>query len=253
MFKNSRFALLSVVLCLVVLALGPVASVRADDWDKKTLVTFGFPVRVPGVVLPAGVYMFEIVDLKADRSVVRVTNEEGTKVYATVIAIRDFRLETTEETTLVFGESPANIPAPLVSWFYPGKQYGYEFVYPALTTAAAAAGPARRISNLERELWEIEELADYGVFEPAAREIGDLSKVPSLERELREIEPPAILETEPFNPETAPFLIHPEPAIVVAPLPEELPAELPRTASPAALLGLIGLLSVIGAFALRHG
>jgi hypothetical protein len=248
MFKNELFAILSVVLCLFVISLVAVPGVHADDWDKKTLVTFGHPVKVPGLVLPAGAYMFEVMDLKADRSVVRITNEEGTIVYATVLAIRDFRTEATEDTKLTFHEVPANVILPLRSWFYPGKNYGYEFVYPESELTAIVPAPvARGPSKLERELWEIEELAEFGAFEPKREVIGDLSRVPSLEGELREIEPPAFLETEPFNPETAPFVI--EPAEVTV---EPLPAELPRTASPAPLLGLLGLIGLLGALALRH-
>jgi hypothetical protein len=254
MFKNNRLTVLGVVLCLVLISLVATPVARADDWDKKTLVTFGHPVKVPGIVLPAGTYMFEVADLKADRSVVRITNEEGTVVYATVIAIRDFRLAATEDTTLIFNEAPANEARSLRTWFYPGKNYGYEFVYAEGETAAIAppAVVARGPSNLERELWEIEELAESGALEPAPRVIGDLSKVPSLERELREIERLAVPETEPFNPETAPFVVEPPAEVTVEPLEEELPAELPRTASPVPLLGLIGLIGLAGAFMLRR-
>ena len=36
---------------------------NADQWDKKTTVTFNAPVEVPGKVLPAGTYVFKLVRL----------------------------------------------------------------------------------------------------------------------------------------------------------------------------------------------
>ena len=41
---------------------------RADDWNRKTSITFSSPVEIPGVhltgwsVLPAGTYVFKILD-----------------------------------------------------------------------------------------------------------------------------------------------------------------------------------------------
>ena len=40
--------------CAVLLWLVPAG---ADQWDKKTIVTFSSPVELPGVVLPAGTYV----------------------------------------------------------------------------------------------------------------------------------------------------------------------------------------------------
>jgi hypothetical protein len=36
------------------------AGVRADTWDKKTIVTFSESVEIPGQVLPAGTYVFKL-------------------------------------------------------------------------------------------------------------------------------------------------------------------------------------------------
>jgi hypothetical protein len=65
------------VCCLVVgAALTPAA--RADDFNHRTVVTLSAPVEIPGVhlqgwgVLPAGTYVFKIVDSQSDRHIVQI-------------------------------------------------------------------------------------------------------------------------------------------------------------------------------------
>jgi hypothetical protein len=38
------------------------SSARADEWDKKTVLTFSRPVGIPGYVLRAGTYTFRLAD-----------------------------------------------------------------------------------------------------------------------------------------------------------------------------------------------
>lgn len=53
-------------MAMMVSAFAPAAI--ADDWNRKTVVTFNGPVEIPGVhltgwsVLPAGTYVFKILD-----------------------------------------------------------------------------------------------------------------------------------------------------------------------------------------------
>ena len=55
-----------------------VPGARADDWNRKTVVTFSGPVEIPGVhlqgwgVLPAGSYVFKILDSQSDRHIVQI-------------------------------------------------------------------------------------------------------------------------------------------------------------------------------------
>ena len=51
-------------------------------------------------------------------------------VYATVLAIPNYRLRATGKTVLTFRETPPGQPDVLRAWFYPGKNFGEEFVYP---------------------------------------------------------------------------------------------------------------------------
>ena len=38
-------------------------AVHADEWNQATLFTFSQPVQIPGRVLPAGTYLFELVKI----------------------------------------------------------------------------------------------------------------------------------------------------------------------------------------------
>jgi len=49
-------------LCAALLFAVFVPGARADQFDKKVIVTFSMAVGVPGRVLPAGTYVFKLVD-----------------------------------------------------------------------------------------------------------------------------------------------------------------------------------------------
>src|SRR5689334_6659881 len=84
--------------CLAVVWLATTPAAYADDWDKATRITVNQPFEIPGMVLPAGTYIIKIVDLAAERHVVRILSGDESKIYATLIGIPDFRLEPTDKT-----------------------------------------------------------------------------------------------------------------------------------------------------------
>lgn len=102
---------------------------RADEWNKKTVLTFSQPFEIPGKVLPAGKYMFKLADSTTDRHIVQVFTADGKRLLATVMAIPDVRLESTDKTVIKFSEVPAGSPEAIRAWFYPGNTIGQEFVY----------------------------------------------------------------------------------------------------------------------------
>jgi LPXTG-motif cell wall-anchored protein len=119
-------------LCLIVLCLLVAPKAKADDWDRKTVITFSGPVEVPGVgaqILPAGTYVFKVMDSMSDRHIVQIFNQDETHVYTTILAIPNYRLKATDKTTITFRERPAGEPEALRAWFYPGREWGEEFVY----------------------------------------------------------------------------------------------------------------------------
>lgn len=119
------------VLCgaaILAACLAPAA--QADEFTKLTYFTFSAPVEVPGMVLPAGSYKFELADPDATRRVVRISDKEGGKIHGTFLSIPDQKLEPSDKPLVMFKETPAGAPETVKAWFYPGETTGYEFVYP---------------------------------------------------------------------------------------------------------------------------
>ena len=143
MFKK----LLPVALTLSVFGLIAVPSARADEWNKRTIITFSQPVEVAGHVLPAGTYTFQLAESPSDRHIVQIFSADGRTIIATVLAIPDYRLTPTDDTVIKFREVPSGSPQAIRAWFYPGNTTGQEFVYPKaralqLAKASNAVVPA---------------------------------------------------------------------------------------------------------------
>ena len=114
----------SIVFCaLVACAFLLPMTAAADEWNNRTIVTFSAPVEVPGVgaqTLPAGTYLFKLMDSPSDRNIVQIFNEDGTHLYTTVLAIPNYRLRATDKTVITFRERAEGQPEALRAWFYPG-------------------------------------------------------------------------------------------------------------------------------------
>ena len=126
------FKTLAPLFCLVALCAFVVPTAKADDWNRKTVITFSGPVEVPGVGqhnLPAGTYVFKILNSQSDRHIVQIFNQDETQVLTTILAIPNYRLHATDKTVITFRERPAGEPEALRAWFYPGREWGEEFVY----------------------------------------------------------------------------------------------------------------------------
>ncbi|NTW37728.1 MAG: hypothetical protein HGB17_16770, partial [Syntrophobacteraceae bacterium] len=80
--------------------------------------------------MPAGTYVFKLLDSRTDRHIVQIFNERQDHVFSTILAIPNYRLRATDKTVITFRERPAGQPEALRAWFYPGNNWGQEFVYP---------------------------------------------------------------------------------------------------------------------------
>jgi hypothetical protein len=110
-----------------------VPKVRADERDKKTIMTVNEPIQVPGKVLPAGTYVLRLLDSN-DRTLVAIYNADGRQLVTTVQGIPDYRTEISSKVILQFEDQPEGRPEALKEWIYPGDNSGVEFVYPTQTT-----------------------------------------------------------------------------------------------------------------------
>lgn len=115
---------------IAVMTLFVAPNARADEWNKRTYLTFSGPVQIPGATLPAGTYLFQLADPDSARHVVEVASKDGTKVYGMFITIPNDRLDTPDNNVVMFSESPAGTPQAIQAWWYPGDRSGEEFVYP---------------------------------------------------------------------------------------------------------------------------
>ncbi len=101
-----------------------------DEWDQKTIFTFNGPVEIPGQVLSAGTYVFKLADSSSDRNVVQVLGKDEKHLYGTFLSIPDQRLRPAGKPIITFDERAAGSPEAVRAWFYPGDDFGHQFVYP---------------------------------------------------------------------------------------------------------------------------
>jgi len=119
-----RIGLLTAALGLVVAASG-----HAYVGHENQL-TFARPVALPGVVLPAGTYSFELVDSRASLDLVVVRNRTQTKVFYMGFTNPVRRPEgMSTSTPVTFAEAPANQPRPIAVWYEIGDSLGHQFLW----------------------------------------------------------------------------------------------------------------------------
>lgn len=102
---------------------------QASVWNQRTILHVYNPIQIPGVVLSPGEYTVRIVNANVGRNIVQFQNRSNHQVLATLIAVPDKRMKITGQTQLSFYEPTPGNPPSLRSWFYPGMEYGVEFVY----------------------------------------------------------------------------------------------------------------------------
>jgi len=210
-------------LCLTAACVLVAPKAMADNSDLKTTFTFTQPIEVPGVgqhLLPAGTYVFKLLDSPIDRHIVQIFNQDETKLLTTLLTVTNHRPHASGKSILTFSERPAGEPEALKAWFYSGQHYGEQFVY-----------ERPRAIELAKETNEAV-LSTPTVMEAAPVEV--LKTAP--------------LEAVNPNGETVDTaVVVAAPAPVATPEPEQV-ASLPKTASYLPLIGLLGLLSLSGVF-----
>jgi hypothetical protein len=219
-------------------------SAHADTYNKKTVITFSQDVEIPGKILPAGTYTFKLLDSPADRHIVQIYDADGTHLITTVLAINDYRLKPTGETVIKFNERPGDSPEALRAWFYPGDNFGQEFVYPReraiqLAQTNKSDVPSESAATLDDSSYQT-------------------TPITAVTPEQKDVEVTSAFQTT----ESAEPVATPAPAAAPAPAAEEAPApvqtapvaettELPQTASSMPLIALLGGLAISLALGLK--
>jgi hypothetical protein len=230
----NRFKVGAMIFCLALVTLAFPRRGNADEWNKKTTVTFSVPVEIPGVgaqVLPAGTYVFKLLDSYSDRNIVQIFNERGDHVYATILAIPNYRLRATSKTVMTFRERSAGEPEAIRAWFYPGNNWGQEFVYPKqraielakITNLPVLAMPTELATNLTLAVASADEPPVIALKQAPIEAVKPTGEVVAITE---------VVEAPPVQ--TAAAVSNP----------------LPKTASLLPLVGLMGLLSLFTGFTL---
>jgi hypothetical protein len=124
-WKSVRVACGVVVLGLVV-----AASSHVWAFGHENRLTFSRAVSLPGVVLPAGTYSFDVMDSYSTLDVIEVRNTDGTKLFYRGLTNPIERPRNLPRTAMItFGEAPANEPPPITTWYELGSLTGHKFLY----------------------------------------------------------------------------------------------------------------------------
>src|SRR5437868_11827837 len=92
-----------VVAVMIYLVLGLLGGAKADEENKKTIVSFNHRFEIPGgQVLPAGKYVFKVLDPAANPNIIQILSEDEKHLYATIMAIPKYRLRQTDKTVMTF-------------------------------------------------------------------------------------------------------------------------------------------------------
>ena len=242
-------------------------SAQDSNIDQRTYLTFSGPVQMPGVTLPAGKYVFKLADTSL-HNVMQVFDGEEKNIMGQWFFIPKNR--TTAEANdangkpvVIFMEAPEGMTPAVKYYFYPTDLTGKEFIYPkdqALKLAAASHQPVLATDT------DVTKGGEAHVFtvEPNGAEAAYNANASTQAAAEASTQPAA----EPVAPAPAATAENNRPtdlsgdrdrtAVGTSGASDQNPAprqqaasELPKTASPLQLIGLLGLMALVGGFSLR--
>jgi len=80
-----------------------------------------------------------------------VFDKDEKKIYATLLAIPNDRLEPADKPVILFSERAAGTPQAVKVWYYPGERTGDEFVYPKSQAVRIAKATHQRVLAYNNE------------------------------------------------------------------------------------------------------
>lgn len=261
MFRTKLF--LAGALALMVTFMGT-SSYAQEPSNQITYFTFSAPFELPGgKVLPAGKYVFQIVDSPSNRHIIQVLSEDRKQMLATLLAIPAQRQDPAPEPEVRFMETAANTPPAVRTWWYPGRSVGHEFIYPKDHARRLAAKQKEGVLTVAGDATSVEQMQTSDLARLNAS--GQESTVAADTTAARATESTTERATPPQQPAaettTAAAQTTPTPAPRTTPVEttsdttrtDRARTSLPQTASPLPLFALVGLFSLLGAGALRFG
>jgi hypothetical protein len=253
--KRVTFIAAALLMAVLAVLAGRVAA-QETNVSERTFLTFSSAVEMPGVTLQPGTYVFKLADTPS-RNVVQVWDNDEKNMIGHWLFVQAERPRVTSDTVIMFKEQAAGTTPAVQYWYFPGERIGKEFIYPEDQAMRIAQ---RTGADVRTETGVVEGGGLASIQEQPAPSVSAQAEV--------QAEPSPSVAAEPL-PEPAPHVqaearVEQEPAPVAEPAAEPSPRavgttgadqapaeELPRTASPLALSGLLGLLSLAGALTLR--
>lgn len=232
------------------------ASAQSGPLDARTEFTFNQPVELPGVTLPAGTYIFRFVDATTGKRVMQVQAKDASnKTYGMFQTINAQRPRPSDDAELRFLETPAGQPAAVKTWWYPGNTIGREFIYPKSQARRLAQATNSTVLTTKAETENVtqeQKSADLAYVSPTGQDTG------LTDEQLVEVAantPPVGTTTQQSstsaNASQAPAAGTARAGSAPAREGTMARAQLPRTSTPMAGIGLLGLVSLLGGAWLR--
>ena len=260
-FKNIAAA----AACAGLMLAPAAASAQGTPADRNTKVTFSGPVSIPGKTLPAGTYTFKIADSPTNRHIVQVFDKDEMQIIATLLAVPAEKMEAEGDPVITFKETPADRPPALHYWYYAGEKTGNEFVYPKSQAMAIAQASGEGVMAVDTDSTNIDDwkgnptrVTATGQNPTASSTTSSTSTQPATPEPTPQTAAPTTAPQSPTPAPTTPQASAPSTAAPAPSQPERpvgtsgrAASELPHTASSVPMVGLVGLLAVAGALAIR--
>ena len=121
--KSIRIAFAAVALSLVAVA------AHAWGFSHENRLKFSRPVALPGIVLPAGTYSFDVASPTALDVVVVRGADRGKVFYMGFTRTISRPRNMSSAIPVAFGEASAHEAPPIAAWYEVGDTTGHEFIY----------------------------------------------------------------------------------------------------------------------------
>ena len=237
------------VLTLLVALTLSVAAQQPDTRDR-TIMTFSGPVELPGMRLEAGMYVFRLADT-ASRNVIQVLSADEKEILGQWLFVSAERPEVTGDTVVNFRETSAASTPAVQFWYYPSEKIGKEFIYPKDQALRIAQ---RTGATVQTEEGPVTASAIQAEAQPSSAEVAVASEPAraAVAQDSSVVSGSGLPETQVEAVGTSGRADQaPTGAVGQESTTARNDAELPRTASPLPLSGLIALLSFAGAVGIR--
>lgn len=252
------------------------AAAQQTNVSERTFLTFSSAVEMPGVTLQPGTYVFKLADTPS-RNVVQVWDQDEKNMIGHWLFVQAERPQVTEENVVMFRETREGATPAVQYWYFPGERIGKEFIYPreqAEQIASRTGQPVRTEQGVVEGAGIASVQDDAGASAEAALKDAPAAAQPTapagslagnrgvdadrdvnadVNADAGQPSAQASIDTRAPAAQAEAPVTTTDRAVGTSGQAESQVArnELPQTASPLALSGLIGLLSLAGAAGLR--